>query len=176
MERVPVDILTAVVSGNNLQAGTFADQLDPHRPTLVIFLRHFGCAFCKEMVKDVRAAAEASQGYPPALFIFQGEPEDGEEFFAKAWPGSRAIADGSFRYYDAFGITRGTFMQTLGPAVWGCGMRALAKGHVNRRPVHGDPWRMPGLFLIEADGKIVWCHRFKHVGDHPDWTTVPSEI
>jgi hypothetical protein len=42
MKTIPPSILTRPVAGLNLQPGTLADQLQGQRPTLLVFLRHFG--------------------------------------------------------------------------------------------------------------------------------------
>jgi hypothetical protein len=60
------------------------------------------------------------------------------------------------------------------PDVWACGMRATLKGGMVGRPA-GDPWQMPGLFLVQGPG-ILWQHNFRHAGDHPDFATVASQL
>ena len=60
-----------------------------HEP-LLVFLRHFGCMFCREMVRDLRRISEAMPGFPPVLFFFQGTVEEGQSFFAQHWPQARA--------------------------------------------------------------------------------------
>ena len=42
MTTIPPALLNRPVQGLNLQPGTLADQLDDQRPTLLVFLRHFG--------------------------------------------------------------------------------------------------------------------------------------
>ncbi len=42
MKTIPSTLLTQPVVGLNLQLGTLADQLQGSRPTLLVFLRHFG--------------------------------------------------------------------------------------------------------------------------------------
>ncbi len=41
MEKILAGMLDATVEGLNLRPGTLRDQLD-QRPTLLVFLRHFG--------------------------------------------------------------------------------------------------------------------------------------
>ncbi len=36
----------------------------------------------------------------------------------------------------------------------------------------GDVWRMPGLFLV-AEDRLLWSHRFRHAGDHPEFAEIP---
>ena len=154
----------------NLTAGPLADALG-EGPTLLVFLRHFGCIFCREMVRDVRRAAEETPGYPGVMFVFQGSVEQGLAFFGRWWPTARAIADPSARLYRAMGVRRGSAGQMIGLRVWGCGLRALGKGNFIGKAV-GDPWLMPGAFLVHR-GAVAWTHQFKHAGDHPDWRAVP---
>lgn len=106
------------------------------------------------------------------MFFYQGSIDDGNAFFAKLWPDARAISDTPLAFYKAFGIERGGLKQMFGADVWACGVRATLKGQRIGRPV-GDPWIMPGAFLVDRAGAVVWQHDFAHAGDHPDWDLVP---
>lgn len=168
------EILDRPVDGVNLAAGSLRDQLPAGSPTLLVFLRHLGCIFCREMIKDIRRAAEADSAYPPVLFFFQGTPDNGKEFFDQFWPSARAVADLPRHFYDAFGLKQGSVGQMFSPRVWLCGLRAVSKGNLQplAKPI-GDPWLMPGCFLVR-DGSILWRHDFLHAGDHPDFTRIPA--
>lgn len=111
--------------------------------------------------------------YPPVLFFFQGSLDDGAAFFERLWPEARAVSDTPLTFYTALGVERGGWSQMFGPAVIACGARATLKGHTVGRAI-GDPWIMPGLFLVERDGRVLWSHDFAHAGDHPDWARVPE--
>lgn len=119
------------------------------------------------MVAELRQAAADNPAYPPILFVFQGSVAQGRVYFSERWPEARAIADPRRRLYDAFGIQRGSVNKVLGFGAIRASTQAVLNGHAPRVPV-GDPWLMPGLFLIHND-TIVWQHRFKHIGDHPDF-------
>ena len=47
------------------------------------------------------------------------------------------------------------------------------------RPV-GDPWTMPALLLLAppslpgGDAAVLWEHRPRHAGDHPDFDAIPA--
>lgn len=123
--------------------------------------------FCRETVKDLRHVSQTVPGYPPILFFFQGNTQEGRAFFDKLWPEARAVSDSALRFYGAFGLTRGGLRQMFGPEVWLRGAEAALKGHTVGVPV-GDPWIMPGAFLIHQQ-TILWQHTFNHAGDHPDW-------
>ena len=120
----------------------------------------------------MREIADNIADYPNILFFYQGDVEQGEAFFKRLWPEARAVSDMPRTFYDAFGIERGGMKEMFGGGVWACGVRAAAKGHAIGAPV-GDPWVMPGLFLADKNGRILWQHDFAHAGDHPDWEAIP---
>jgi hypothetical protein len=167
--RIAEPVLDFVVTGMNLSPGRLRDQLD-EEPTLFVFLRHFGCMFCREAIADIRAATESDPWFPRTLFFFQGTPTEGRAFLRRYWPGVRAVADPTAELYAAFGIERGGLAKNLGPKVWQARRRALDKGHRNGRR-SGDVWRMPGVMLTRGD-RIHWAHDVRHAADHPDLAEV----
>jgi len=173
MKTISPDILQSPVEGLNLNPGLFADQLD-HKPTLLVFLRHFGCMFCREMVRDLRQIAQDQPDYPSIVFFCQGTLEEGRTFFEQYWPQARAIVDTSKTFYTALGLRRATWGEMVGIQVWTCSFRAMSKGNFMGKAV-GDPWIMPGVFLVHS-GEVLWCHRFLHQGDHPDWSKIPAMV
>ncbi|MBL7999450.1 MAG: hypothetical protein JNL32_12540 [Candidatus Kapabacteria bacterium] len=166
-------VLNTPISGVNLKAATLGEELGA-TPTLLVFLRHFGCIFCREMVKDIRNASATNTGYPPVVFFYQGTVEQGRDFFNDLWSDARAISDSPLTFYKGFGIERGSVAEMLSPGVWACSIRAAVKGNFIGLPV-GDPWVMPGLFFVE-NGNILWQHDFAHAGDHPDFSRLPELI
>ncbi|MFT3785004.1 MAG: SelL-related redox protein [Tepidisphaeraceae bacterium] len=177
MDRVASELLDRPLTGLRLSGQTFRDELARTPQTLLVFLRYFGCIFCKEMVKDARAAASLP-GYPRVLVFCQAGPEEAAEFFAKYWPEATVVCDPSKVFYDAFDLGHGTYMQMFGPRVWVCGIRAVSKRNMQGIPRKGlgDPWTMPGVFLADTKGKIVWHHEFQHAGDHPDFKSIPQSV
>ena len=123
------------------------------------------------MIADLRQVAGRDESYPPILFFYQGGREDGAAFFRKLWPEATAVADLPRNFYDAFDIQRGGMKEMFGREVWACGVRAARKGHLIGKP-KGDPWVMPGLFLVQG-AQILWQHDFAHAGDHPDFAALP---
>lgn len=166
------DVLTIHVRGTGLSGPRFEQNLHPEG-TLLVFLRHFGCTFCRETVHELRRA-HASRPYPYVLFVTQGSEAATEKFFQDHWPGASAISDSERKLYQAFEIRRGSFMQLFGPAVLLCGLQGLAKGHGVGRP-ESDPFIMPGMFFIRG-AEIVWSHEYRHAGDHPDFYGIPEFI
>jgi hypothetical protein len=171
LTQIPKQALDTPVRGVNLAPGTLRDQLGEEE-TLLVFLRHFGCIFCRETVADLRAVAEADPDYPPVLFFFQGTPIGGRAFLRRYWPAVRAVADAELRFYRAFGVERGGLVEMFRPEVWRAQRRARAKGHENGER-SGDIWRMPGAFLVRGE-RVLWAHAFRHAADHPDFAAIPA--
>jgi hypothetical protein len=168
---IPEDVLDAQVTGVNLMPGTLRDQLGDGT-TLLVFLRHFGCVFCRETVAELRRVNESAPDFPPMLFFFQGTPTEGRAFLRRDWPTVRAVADPTMRFYEAFGVDRMGWLDMLRPGLWSAERRARGKG-IEQGDRSGDIWRMPGVFLVR-EGRIVWSHEFRHAGDLPDFGAVPA--
>lgn len=173
MNEIPETLLDAPVTGLNLVPGRLRAQLGS-QPTLLVFLRHLGCLFCRETVQDLRAISQSTPAFPPLLFFTQSTPVELRAFLRRDWPTARAISDPDRAFYAAFGIERMSPLGLLRPALWQAERRARAKGH-ERGERSGDIWRMPGVFLV-AGARVLWTHEFRHAGDHPDWDRIPSIV
>lgn len=172
--EIPSEALARTVSGVGLAPGTLQDQLDDG-VYLLVFLRHFGCMFCREALTDIRSAADADPNFPRVLFFFQGSATEGRAFLRRYWPGVRAVADPDQVLYEMFGVRRAGLIEGLGPSVvLGARRRAKAKGHENG-PRSGDVWRMPGVFAV-LGRKIVWSYKPAHAADHPDFARIPEML
>jgi len=178
-DHVPEMLMTKALSGLNLVDGagspaTLAGQLSRTKgPTLLVFLRHFGCIFCREMLSDVRKQVESNQGFPNVLVFCQADVQEATDFFARHWPDATVVCDREKQFYAAMELGRGTVAQMFGPRAWACGLRAMVKGNsIGFHRIIGDPWTMPGLFLVSPVGEILWQHEFDHAGDHPDFSAL----
>jgi hypothetical protein len=145
-----------------LSTGRQAPLSDLYRekPLGLVFLRHFGCIFCREQVSALRTREDLN-----IAFVSMGRPEETAEFRAMLKSPHPFVCDPEAKLYEEFGLERGSVRQMFGAQVWKRGFQAASKGHSVGRPV-GDPWRMPGEFVINTKGRIVWEHRPRHAGDN----------
>jgi hypothetical protein len=170
-DHVSETTLKQSVAGLNLVPGTLGDQLGTG-VNLLVFLRQFGCMFCRETMADLRELAERNTRFPDVLFFFEGTPTAGRAFLRRYWPGVRAVADPNASFYDAFGVGRGGLLKMFGRGVWPGRAQAREKGHANGERT-GDIWRMPGVFMTHGN-RIVWAHEYRHAADHPDYGVIGS--
>jgi hypothetical protein len=124
-------------------------------------------------VTDLAQAARAAAVDPSVVFVYQGTPQQGAEWFAGLPESMRAIADADKVLYRAFDVERGGLGAMFGPGAIACGLRASRKGHRIGRKV-GDPWTLP-LAVAVRGGAVVWEHRGRHAGDHPDAATLLAQ-
>ena len=163
------ETLDAQVSGVNLVLGSFADQLGDE-PVLLVFLRFFGCIFCRETVADLRALAEEQPGFPKVLFVSEAAKIEIQAFLRRYWPTAATISDPQAHFYDAFGVGK-SFVKAFSPSAFASVGRPRAKGH-SRGPADGNIFRMPGVFLVQGE-EILWSHDFRHAGERPDFEHLP---
>ena len=128
-------------------------------PVALVFLRHFGCIFCREAVAEYRENPDWN-----VVFVSMGSVEASEEFRNFVASPHRFICDPQAELYAAFGLKRGNSKQLFGPAVWKAGAQAWGKGHRVGRPV-GDPFQMSGTFILRPGGEVVYEHIDEHAGD-----------
>lgn len=166
---LPDAIASLPVEGRNLVPGSLADQLGP-TPTLLAFVRHFGCTFCRELIAELRGARSAPIGFPRVILVTLSDVEETNLFLDTRWPQVSAIADPAKVLRTAFGIRRGGAKEFLAPGVWLAGMRAMVNGHGVGKPA-GDVLAMPGMVLITED-EVLWEQVFQHAGSKPDFRGV----
>lgn len=137
---------------------------------LVVFLRHFGCTFCRETVAElVRLRRPFEQNGIRLAFVHMGSEEEAGEFFEHyGCEEEHRISDPEQRIYQAFDLRRGTLGQIFGPRVmYRAVVAGLFKGHGVGRS-SGDEFQMPGVFLIHK-GRIEQSFRHRYASDRPDY-------
>ena len=103
-----------LLSGYTSQTGVTLAAL-AERPLFLVFLRHFGCTFCREAVADLsekRRAIEAKGA--PLAFVHLGTEEKAQWFFKPyGMLDVPRFGDPEGRLYEAFGLLRAELRQYL---------------------------------------------------------------
>ncbi|MDV6237489.1 SelL-related redox protein [Leptospira ellisii] len=171
MEFLPESFKTGKATGTQLRGDTILSCLPPGL-CLLVFLRHRGCIFSKEAVFDLREISELCLSFPPILFFFPGEESEAASLFSGIWDDASVVFDPEVSFYEDMGLRTGTLSQLAGPEVLFGTARAALKGHFYGIPGNNS-LRMPGAFLTVRD-RVVWEHKYRHIGDHPDWKRIPG--
>ncbi|MFK7959419.1 MAG: SelL-related redox protein [Phycisphaerales bacterium] len=136
-------------------------------PTLILFVRHQGCTFCREALADLAAWRKSSGEGTRAAVVQMGSIEQGRSLLdAHGLTDVAVVSDPDRELYRGFELGRGSLRQLFGPRVWWRGFLATLRGHFVGRLV-GDGFQMPGAFLVE-DGRIVRAFRHRDAADRPN--------
>ncbi len=138
---------------------------------VLAFTRHFGCPQCKEMMDNlVQFKPEmAAKGLALAV-VTQGTPEAAKAFCTERAPGVTCLADPERVAYQAYGLARANWWQSILSVRVMQSNRRLAreKGWKPELPPPGqDAMQMSGTFIIGPEGKIRLPYYYDDIADHP---------
>lgn len=137
---------------------------------MLVFLRHFGCTFCREMLSDISSLKKdiEAQGVTIVL-VHMVEDKEAEEVLKEYNLQDVArISNPEMDLYEAWGLEKGTVSQLFGMKVWWRGLTAgVIKGH-GIGWLKGNGFQMPGVFLVENE-KVIEQFIHKSAADRPNY-------
>lgn len=163
-------IAPEVLSEMKTNLGHTLEHLSEQKPILLVFLRHFGCTFCREALSDISKEREnIEKTGTQIVFVHMTDDEIADRYFQRYdLAGAEHVSDPDCRYYAAFGLMKGTFNQLFGLQSWIRGFSAgVLTGH-GIGPQLGDGFQMPGVFVLHK-GTIVESFIHKLASDRPDY-------
>ncbi len=140
---------------------------------LLVFLRHWGCPFCRQTLSDIaelRSTIEAKGVLP--VFVHMGTPERGRPYFEHYGLSSvERISDPEQALYrDPMFALRNK--PVLSHAFDRAAIRSFFQGITFRHGIslmhREDAGQMPGVFLLR-DGVVVSSFRYRSIADKPDF-------
>jgi hypothetical protein len=149
-------------------------SLDPGAPALVVFLRSFGCTFCREAMADVAAARARIQAEGAQIaFVHAASPEEAAPWFAKyGLDDVLAVSDPTLAHYRAFGLERVTLPALVDPQVWTRGAASALSHGFGVQSVEMMR-QLPGVFVLQ-NGAIVRDFRHRSPADRPDYVALAT--
>jgi hypothetical protein len=165
------DGLASTLASVRTETGLTLHSLVEASPVLLIFLRHFGCSFCRQAISDIAGLRGelAMRGVRP-LFVHLGTPERAKPFFDYYGIGDVArVSDptGALYRHPAFAVPRTSWLgQVVNPVVWWAWLSGGLRHGIGTIQEDGD--QMPGLFFLK-DAKIVRRYRYRTIADEPDY-------
>lgn len=147
------------ISENHQKTFSGFSERSKQAPILVVFLRHSGCTFCREMISELRQSAEELKKLEIKTIVVQmgtsdlGLPKDWE-----------VISDPGRALYRLAGLERGEWAQLFSFKVLARGFVAgVLKGH-GVGPLDGDGFMMSGA-LLWKNGKLSFTWKPKEVSE-----------
>lgn len=142
-------------------------------PTLVVFLRHFGCTFCRQALADLRQqrAKIESEGVRVALVHMSSEADAAQFLERYGLSDVPRVSDTRQAVYRAFGLNRGKLHELFGLRTWIRGFQSAVLEGNRQGPTAGDSFQMPGVFLI-FHGEVLKSYRHQSPADRPDYVSL----
>jgi hypothetical protein len=166
------------IRGFHTESGRSLLDLVDESPVLLVFLRHFACAFCAQaldQVAQLRPQIEA-RGVRP-VFVHLGSPSRAKPYFDYYHISDvERISNPEATLYQlpAFGLTRtNVFLHFLNLTVW----RGWLKGAMFKYRIgmiKEDADQMPGVFFLKGR-MIVRAFRHKTIADEPNYMKLIGE-
>lgn len=146
--------------------GRSLSAISRSQKTLVVFLRHSGCTFCRQALDELRKQSSklASESIIPVI-VHMGTMEEGKKMLAShQMIDTLQVSDPSCRLYRAYELDRGSLSQLFGMEVWWAGFKAALVQRHGLGKLAGDGFQLGGAFLIRDD-KIIESHRSTSAAD-----------
>lgn len=130
-------------------------------PTLLVFLRHFGCVGCSMQVDALAPhLGELAEMGVHTVLVGNGEPEHIAAFVARHRLEDRPatiVTEPTLAAYRAAGFER-SLGATVGPrALWN-ELTAIARGYFPRRH-EGDALQQGGALLVDESRRLIYLER-----------------
>lgn len=153
-------------------------------PLLLIFWRHFGCGCGFDRARRLR---EELDGYLEAganvVIIGQGVPEQAAAYSQQEQLDVPILTDADRSVYRAYGLLEATMPQLLFDApqwLWSNSAETADRFTTARRergrPLVNSPWQLPGEFVIDPNGTIIYAYRYQHCENYPEPLTLMTAI
>lgn len=139
-------------------------------PILLVFLRHFGCVFCREALSDIsKRRKEIESTGTRIVFVHMTDQDIAERYFSRYnLEDAIHISDPECIFYRAFGLMKGNFNQLFGLHSWIRGFSAAVVAGHGAGPQLGDGFQMPGVFVIQnSEIRESFIHSLS--SDRPDY-------
>jgi peroxiredoxin len=164
--------VAAALESVRTESGANLLTLAEASPVLLVFLRHFGCSFCRKAISDVAELGPelAKRGVRP-VFVHMGTPELAKNYFDYyGLSDVERVSDPEAAVYrlPMFAVPRKSVLgQVMNPVVWmGWLKGALFKHGIGL--VRQDGQQMQGLFFLKG-ARIVRRFVYKTIADEPDY-------
>ncbi|CAN5680950.1 hypothetical protein BH23CHL5_BH23CHL5_07920 [soil metagenome] len=133
--------------------------------TVLVFLRHFGCIFCRQHAKELSASAERIRlAGGQVVLIGMETPQEAAEFARNQDVPFPVLSDADRSAYRAYGLPEGSIGQLAGPKVVAASLRAVANGAGVGKAV-GNRRQLPGTYIVDNAGVIRFAKPAAHAGD-----------
>jgi peroxiredoxin len=162
----PPSLWAATRTATGEPLGALASQ----GPLLLVFLRHFGCPLCQEMVADVaaRRAAILASGTTVVFVHMHPEPQAADFFARYGVADLQRVSDPDRTLYRAYDMARATPSSWFSLGTLRHYLDAIVRGRHRPALVGGDLLQMAGVVRL-VDGRVEQIVRDRGFETRPDF-------
>ena len=160
------------LAGIRTESGTCLLTLTEESPVLLVFLRHFGCSFCRMTIAQIGELQGElkARGVRP-VFVHLGTPEIAQAHFDfYELSDVERIHDPGAAIYrsEVFGLgQQSVWWQLVNPfVIFGWLKGTIFKYGIGK--IEGDGSQMPGVFFLKGP-KVVRKFLYRNISDQPKW-------
>lgn len=150
-------------------------KLAENKKVLLVFLRHFGCTFCRETMTRLAEVREELELQDTKIVVVHMVSQNFAERLLNIYglKGVSHISDPEKELYHSFGLKHAEINQFFNPKNWWRAFtNGVLKGHMIGKPA-GDVFQMPGVFLFHKK-QIINKFTYKYVSDMPDFLKITT--
>jgi prostamide/prostaglandin F2alpha synthase len=185
LDSVPVPQQTRPPTDASVLENVVLNDLDGHpvrlgdlwseRPAVLVFLRHFGCVFCRQLAVDIhRHRHDFEDADVELVAIGFGTPEQGRAFLNGQNIDLKLLLDPDRKVYELAGAKVATLNEVIGPLQIWRGLKATIMSRVKQGSiaVHqgriiGHAAQLGGVLVIAPDGSVRYAYLSEESGDNP---------
>jgi peroxiredoxin len=147
------------------------------KPTMLIFLRHFGCPFCRKAMDDLsKLRPRLASLNTELVLVHMAENNIADTYFRKfKLVGVSHVSDPDCRFYTAFGLKKGSLTQIFGFQSWIRGFVVQSKYGAEVNKQLGDNFQMSGAFML-FEGNVIDSYVHKNTFDRPNYEDMINSI
>ena len=135
------------------------------QPTVLVWLRHFGCLFCKEQAAEMaRVRTDIDTLGARLAFVGHGGVDFARAFHDEYVPTCAVYTDPSAMTYRTIGARQSAVGTIAGFGLHG--LRAMARGHVQTR-ILGRAFQNGGVLIVTPADVAAYTYISRVAGDHP---------
>jgi peroxiredoxin len=141
-------------------------ELWRERPAVIVWLRHFGCLFCKQQAGEFAASRRRIERLGAQLwFVGSGSVEHARDFRDNHVPRCHVFTDPGGDSYRAIGARTG-WRSVANAHSLRAAAAAAARGH-RQSATQGRADQQGGVLVITPGGGLAYEYVSRHAGDHP---------
>ena len=166
------DVVVSDESGSEVRLG----ELWRDQPVVLVFLRHYGCVFCRAQAVQLHRTRDKFEEAGARLAVIgQGTPQQAEEFRRAQSITLPLYADPQRQAFDAAGAKIATLTEIVNPRIVARGIGHTVTSRLRQGSIAVHQWRiggehpsqLGGVLVIAPDDSIRYAHMSEDASDNP---------